>query len=54
MQPRDLPNGGIPTECWFVWEHYFLPSDTNLRLAKLKPHYTLFQVLEQVYTLYCS
>ncbi|MDR1922739.1 MAG: hypothetical protein LBQ66_00075 [Planctomycetaceae bacterium] len=36
MQPRDLPNGGIPTECPFVWEHHFLPSDANLRLAKLR------------------
>ncbi|MDR1924094.1 MAG: hypothetical protein LBQ66_06940 [Planctomycetaceae bacterium] len=35
MQPRDLPNGGIPTECLFVCEHHFLPSDANLRLAKL-------------------
>ncbi|MDR1925806.1 MAG: hypothetical protein LBQ66_15680 [Planctomycetaceae bacterium] len=34
MQPCDLPNGGIPTECYFVWEHHFLPSDANLRLAK--------------------
>ncbi|MDR1925852.1 MAG: hypothetical protein LBQ66_15910 [Planctomycetaceae bacterium] len=35
MRPCDLPNGGIPTECSFVWEHHFLPSDANLRLAKL-------------------
>ncbi|MDR1924410.1 MAG: hypothetical protein LBQ66_08545 [Planctomycetaceae bacterium] len=34
MQPRDLPNSGIPTECWFVWEYHFLPSDANLRFAK--------------------
>ncbi|MDR1925352.1 MAG: hypothetical protein LBQ66_13360 [Planctomycetaceae bacterium] len=34
MQPCDLPNGGIPTECPFVWEHNFLPSDASLRLAK--------------------
>ncbi|MDR1925658.1 MAG: hypothetical protein LBQ66_14910 [Planctomycetaceae bacterium] len=34
MQPCDLPNGGIPTECSFVLEHHFLPSDASLRLAK--------------------
>ncbi|MDR1923548.1 MAG: hypothetical protein LBQ66_04155 [Planctomycetaceae bacterium] len=34
MQPCDLPRGGIPKECSFVWKHHFLPSDANLRLAK--------------------
>ncbi|MDR1925766.1 MAG: hypothetical protein LBQ66_15465 [Planctomycetaceae bacterium] len=34
MQPCDLPNGSIPTECLFMQEHHFLPSDASLRLAK--------------------
>ncbi|MDR1923003.1 MAG: hypothetical protein LBQ66_01415 [Planctomycetaceae bacterium] len=29
-----MPSVGISTECLFVWEHYFLPSGANLRLAK--------------------